>query len=233
MSKAPPKPPAKPPALGPRLHAIRKARGLTLDELSERSGISKSMLSQIERGQTNPTFGTLWNITQSLGLELSELVEAGVRKPGAAIERLAGNLTPTIASKDGGCLLRILSPPGTAGLMEWYELTVEPGRALESEPHGLGAMEHLTCLAGRLQVRWPRRSRNWPPATPPATAATCPTPSPTPASSRRGPCWSSSPAGGVSLLASGRIRRPTARCPLAVGSCSIYWISCPLKRIAA
>lgn len=153
MSKAPAKTPPKPPALGPRLHTIRKARGLTLDELSERSGISKSMLSQIERGQTNPTFGTLWNITQSLGLELSELVEAGVRKAGAAIERLAGNLTPTIASKDGGCLLRILSPPGTAGLMEWYELTVEPGRALESEPHGLGAMEHLTCLAGRLQVR--------------------------------------------------------------------------------
>jgi len=145
--------PAKPPALGPRLHAIRKARGLTLDELSERSGISKSMLSQIERGQANPTFGTLWNITQSLGLELSELVEAGARRPAAAIERLAANLTPTINSKDGSCVLRILSPGGTAGLMEWYELAIEPGGRLESEPHGQGAMEHLSCLAGRLTVR--------------------------------------------------------------------------------
>lgn len=145
--------PAKPPALGPRLHAIRKTRGLTLDELSERSGISKSMLSQIERGQANPTFGTLWNITQSLGLELSELIEAEARRPAAAIERLAGNLTPTIGSKDGRCQLRILSPAGTAGQMEWYELAIEPGGALESEPHGAGAMEHLTCLAGRLTVR--------------------------------------------------------------------------------
>jgi len=139
--------------LGPRLHAIRKTRGLTLDELSERCGISKSMLSQIERGQANPTFGTLWNITQSLGLELADLVEAGARKPAAAIERLMANLTPTINSKDGSCVLRILSPAGTAGLMEWYELALEPGGALESEPHGIGAMEHLTCLAGRLSVR--------------------------------------------------------------------------------
>lgn len=158
-ARAPAAPPAgkpaqaKPPALGPRLHAIRKARGLTLDELSERSGISKSMLSQIERGQANPTFGTLWNITQSLGLELSELVEAGARKPAAAIERLAANLTPTINSKDGTCVLRILSPGGTAGQMEWYELAIEPGGRLESEPHGAGAMEHLSCLAGRLTVR--------------------------------------------------------------------------------
>jgi len=146
--------PSKPPALGPRLHAIRKARALTLDELSERSGISKSMLSQIERGQANPTFGTLWNITQSLGLEFAELVEgAGAAKREGAIERLAGNLTPTIRSADGACELRILSPGSTAGLMEWYELILQPAGCLESEPHGQGAVEHLSCLAGELEVR--------------------------------------------------------------------------------
>ena len=155
MARRPGQPPAaEPPALGPRLHAIRKARGLTLDEMSERSGISKSMLSQIERGQANPTFGTLWNITQSLGLELAELVNgAAADRQAAAIERLAGNLTPTIRSKDGSCVLRILSPGGTAGAMEWYELMLEPGGSLDSEPHGHGAMEHLSCLAGRLRVR--------------------------------------------------------------------------------
>lgn len=151
-SRSPPRS-SKPPALGPRLHAIRKTQGLTLDELSERSGISKSMLSQIERGQANPTFGTLWNITQSLGLELSDLVEASTPRPAVVIERLQARLTPTIASQDGACLLRILSPGGTAGQMEWYELTLKPGGRLESEPHGSGAMEHLTCLAGQLQVR--------------------------------------------------------------------------------
>lgn len=146
-------PASEPPALGPRLHAIRKARGLTLDELSERSGISKSMLSQIERGQANPTFGTLWNITQSLGLELAELVNGAGGRRAATIERLAADLTPTIRSKDGTCVLRILSPAGTAGAMEWYELILEPGGVLDSEPHGQGAMEHLSCLSGRLKLR--------------------------------------------------------------------------------
>ncbi len=143
-----------PPALGPRLHALRKARGLTLDALSEGSGISKSMLSQIERGQANPTFGTLWNITRSLGIEFAELVEgrnATRRLP--PIERLSGPATPTIRSADGKCALRILSPGSTAGLMEWYEMTLDPGGLLESEPHNQGAVEHLTCLAGELQVR--------------------------------------------------------------------------------
>ena len=50
-----------PPQLGPRLQQIRKKRRLTLDQLAVMSGVSRSMLSQIERGQTNPTFATLWN----------------------------------------------------------------------------------------------------------------------------------------------------------------------------
>lgn len=47
------------PNLGPKLQAIRKEKSLTLEQLAERSSVSKSMLSQIERGQANPTFATL------------------------------------------------------------------------------------------------------------------------------------------------------------------------------
>lgn len=143
------------PALGPRLQALRRAHSLTLEQLSERSGLSKSMLSQIERGQTNPTFGTLWSLTQSLGIEFSELVE-GAQPPVAAaaeIDLVAQHATPTIKSADGKCLLNILSPARLASDVEWYRLTVKPGGALVSDPHGTGAEEHLTCLVGQLQVR--------------------------------------------------------------------------------
>jgi len=48
-----------PPDIGPRLQAYRKAQGLTLAALAAKSGISRSMLSEIERGSANPTYGTL------------------------------------------------------------------------------------------------------------------------------------------------------------------------------
>ena len=63
---------SEPPLLGPRLHQLRKRKKLTLDELAVMSGVSRSMLSQIERGQTNPTFATLWNLTRALGVRSEE-----------------------------------------------------------------------------------------------------------------------------------------------------------------
>lgn len=53
---------------------IRKEKGLTLDELAETSGVSKSMLSEIERGGTNPTILVLWKIAEGLKTPLTELM---------------------------------------------------------------------------------------------------------------------------------------------------------------
>ena len=64
----------EPPELGPRLRDRRQAKGLTLEGLATASGVSRSMLSQVERGEANPTFATLWNLTQALGLNLDDLV---------------------------------------------------------------------------------------------------------------------------------------------------------------
>jgi transcriptional regulator with XRE-family HTH domain len=69
------------PQIGPVIQRHRKERGLTLEKLAEVSGISKSMLSQIERGQTNPTFGVLWNLTRALKIEFSDLLEGGSALP--------------------------------------------------------------------------------------------------------------------------------------------------------
>src|SRR5690349_11830830 len=87
----------KPPAIGPRLQAQRKARALTLAELASASGVSRSMLSEIERGNANPTFGTLWHLTRALGLDFNGLIE-GVRGDPRSIERQTGHSTPVIRS---------------------------------------------------------------------------------------------------------------------------------------
>lgn len=140
------------PEIGPRLQAIRKRRGLTLEQLAGRSGVSRSMLSQIERGIANPTFATLWSLTQALGLDLSELAGGIEEVHHQVIEVMQSNFTPEIRSEDGLCLLRILSPGDQVGKMEWYEILMEPGAVLASDGHARGSVEHLTALDGTFVV---------------------------------------------------------------------------------
>jgi transcriptional regulator with XRE-family HTH domain len=129
----------------------RKARRLTLDQLAASSGVSRSMLSQIERGEANPTFSTLWNVTRALGMELSELI-AAESLHGDPVEVQPVYATPEIRTSDGKCVLRILSPVQMAGGTEWYLLTMAPGGELRSDAHARGTREHLTTLDGELVV---------------------------------------------------------------------------------
>lgn len=141
----------EPPRVGATLQALRQAQGLSLDELSRRAGVSKSMLSQIERNQANPTVAVVWRLANALRVELSELL-GGERPAAPPIEVVASHATPALSSPDGLCRLRILSPIDLAGNFEWYELTVQPGGALESAAHEPGSREHLSVLAGELEV---------------------------------------------------------------------------------
>ncbi len=141
------------PNLGQALKKRRKQLGLNLVQLAERSGVSRSMLSEIERGNANPTFTTLWNITRALGVSIDELAQSASPRELAFIEQLSGNQTPRMVSDDGGCELRALNPLATAAEVEWYELRIKPGAALHSEAHARGTIEHLSVLEGELLVR--------------------------------------------------------------------------------
>ena len=156
MTQAPSVPPlsAGPPAVGSRLQAIRKSQKLSLDELSKRAGVSKSMLSEVERNQANPTVGVLWRLATALGIGLTDLLhsEQGT-KPAPSVELVPAHTIPVTTSPDGKCTLRILGPIALAGKLEWYELTVEAGGVLASEPHEAGAKEHLSVLQGTLTVQ--------------------------------------------------------------------------------
>ncbi len=145
------------PQLGGTLQNARKQRRLTLDQLAGRSGISKSMLSQIERGKVNPTFVVLWNLTQSLGIELSELLGSskGQDQNGGAVTHVRAHSTPTMRSADGKCELRILGPTRTILPVEWYEISFEPESELNSQAHAKDTYEHLTVLSGALRVHLP------------------------------------------------------------------------------
>ena len=143
-----------PPEIGPRLQAYRKELNLTLAELAALSGVSRSMLSEIERGNANPTYGTLWHLTRALEIDLNSLVSgASEERGGPIIDLQPGNLTPTIRSSDGTCILQILSPANMVSLIEWYLLSFEAEGELVSDPHGAGTIEHLHCTEGEIAVR--------------------------------------------------------------------------------
>jgi transcriptional regulator with XRE-family HTH domain len=141
----------EPPRVGERLAALRQQEGLSLDVLSRKAGVSKSMLSQIERGQANPTVAVVWRLANALGVGVGDLL--GDPRAGApGLTTVPAHATPALKSPDGLCELRILGPIELAGQFEWYELHMQAGGALESEPHEPGSREHLSVLSGALEV---------------------------------------------------------------------------------
>jgi transcriptional regulator with XRE-family HTH domain len=140
------------PQIGPFILQFRKRQAMTLDTLAKASGVSRSMLSQIERGQTNPTLAIVWALADALKVDVSELIGVKPSERRPVVEVASASFTPEIRTDDATCVLRILSPADRAGSLEWYEISVEPQGALVSAPHARGTREHLTILEGALTV---------------------------------------------------------------------------------
>ncbi|SPJ27159.1 helix-turn-helix domain-containing protein [Falsiruegeria mediterranea] len=133
-----------------RLKEARRAQGLSLEAVANLSGVSRSMVSQIERGESSPTIATLWNLTRALQVDFAGLLEDG--EAADKIEVLRATDVPSIDNMGHGCRIQILSPPEEAGGHEVYDIRFEAGGALNSQPHTRGANEQLTVLEGSVQV---------------------------------------------------------------------------------
>lgn len=144
---------SEPPRVGDTLAALRQARALSLEELSRKAGVSKSMLSQIERAQANPTVAVVWRLANALGVPIADLLGGAPPQAAPAITLVATQATPSLRSPDGLCELRILGPVEMAGQFEWYELRLQPGGALDSEAHEPGTREHITVTTGSMEVQ--------------------------------------------------------------------------------
>lgn len=131
------------------LKHFRKIRGLSLDELSLRSGVSRAALSQIEGTRTNPTLSVLWKVAVGLDVPFHELL--GVSEDGGAKVLRAGD-SPPLKSGDGRMESRLLSPGGSSPDLEIYELRFLPKAVHRSEPHGRGTLETLVVMTGALRL---------------------------------------------------------------------------------
>ena len=136
--------------LGGRVKALRSERGWSLEALATASGVSRSMLSQIEREQANPTLAVTLRIAQAFGMSLSDLIEMPGATSSVAVIRADDHAFHYRSDKF--CRLRTLSPLKLEKDVEFYEVQLQPGGALRSAAHFGGTREFLTVQKGQVRV---------------------------------------------------------------------------------
>lgn len=138
------------PVVGANLRRLRGERGLSLEGLAQRSGVSRAMLGQIELGQSAPTINVLWKIARALDLPFSALL-SGSRAP-AGPRVLPAARSKRLTSHDGAFSSRALFPLDEPRRVELYELELRKGAIEEAEPHPPGTRENLVVTIGAVQI---------------------------------------------------------------------------------
>jgi len=136
--------------LGSRVKHLRAARGWSLEALATASGVSRSMLSQVEREEANPTLAVTLRIARAFGLTLGELLELPGASSGVMLIRAEDHAYHYRSDKNRR--IRTLSPLNLEKDVEFYEVRLQRGGALRSSPHFEGTREFLTLQKGRLRV---------------------------------------------------------------------------------
>ncbi|MGX1789335.1 helix-turn-helix domain-containing protein [Bosea sp. NPDC055332] len=132
------------------LKTIRSERGWSLDQTAARTGVSKAMLGQIERGESAPTIATLWKIATGLGVPMTALLEADGKSGDVLLLRDAADLR--VRPSPEGMQRALVFPYEARFGFELYELTFAPSFESISEPHDSGVVEHVTVLHGEVEL---------------------------------------------------------------------------------
>lgn len=133
--------------LGERVARIRAEHGLTLHELAERSSVSVSMLSSVERGGKAPTVVVLARIAEGLGVELTSLLPG--KEPERVILRRAAE--QDVVHEPGGWTRTVLSPVVPGVNFEWIRSTLPPGCDAGTFPaYAAGSHEYVAVQSGSL-----------------------------------------------------------------------------------
>ncbi len=136
--------------LGRTVAKLRRDYGLSLADLSAQSGVAKSIISQIERNETNPTLTTIWRLAHALDVSIESVLHGA--EEGPFLEHTRRGATPILISDDGLCRLAVIGWLKTVDWLQWYDFQAEPGGVLGSEAHPRGSVECLSLLQGELEV---------------------------------------------------------------------------------
>ncbi len=105
------------------LKKIRKSRNMSLDMMAEQTGVSKSMLGQIERGESNPTVSTIGKIVEGIKVTFDELLYI----PEEPATLITDDETPVCRNHAGEYQIRILKPYDRETNNEIYKFVIDTG----------------------------------------------------------------------------------------------------------
>jgi transcriptional regulator with XRE-family HTH domain len=135
---------------GSRVRAERTRQGLTLDALASAAGVSRATLSNIERGEHNPSLNAATDVARSLGVSLSQLLGEEERRP---IVRIAANERLIFQDASSGIERQLLSPPFAGHGIEWIRVTLPAGEATEDvQPYHPAIDKYVLVESGQLRV---------------------------------------------------------------------------------
>ncbi len=135
-------------AISSNLKEIRLQRNLSLDQLAELTGVSKSMLRQIETGRSSPTIATIWKIANGLRLSFTTLISK--RQPDIAIMGFKDSKPLTAKSERYRLFPMVPFDPQHA--FEIYHVEIDSGTTYEGEPHKGDVEEYVFVMQGRLEI---------------------------------------------------------------------------------
>ena len=136
--------------LAARLKLLRTERKWSLDSLAQASGVSRSMLSEIERGNVNPTLAVTYAIARAFNMQIGEFLETP--QPASNLHVIRRDDQSYHYRSDEHVRIRTLSPLPLEKDVEFYEVTLKTGGTLKSAAHFSGTREFLTVEKGRVRV---------------------------------------------------------------------------------
>ncbi len=141
--------PTHAPTVGAALRRLRAERGLSLQQLAERSGVSRAMLGQVELDRSTPTITVVWKIATALGVPFSALL-SGANTTEAQL--LPAARARILRSADGTFSSRALFPFDRQRSVEFYEVRLAPRAVEHADAHAPGTTENLVLASGELEL---------------------------------------------------------------------------------
>jgi transcriptional regulator with XRE-family HTH domain len=142
-------PPDLAPVVGANLRQLRMRRGLSLEKLAQRCGVSRAMLGQIELGQSAPTINVLWKIARALDVTFATLIQAREAGGTTVLKRAQAKV---LTSHGGAFTSRALFPFDGPRRAEFYELRLAARSKEEADAHAPGTLENLVVADGQLEL---------------------------------------------------------------------------------
>lgn len=127
---------------------LRENRNLSLDKLAELTGVSKSMLRQIETGKSSPTIATIWKIASGLKVSFTSLLKSPETR--AVVKAFKDEAPHT--GKGEQYRLFPLVPFDPQRSFEIYYIEIEPDTTFEGEPHEGDVEGYIFVISGELEV---------------------------------------------------------------------------------